>query len=954
MFVPCPQLVGRDDELASLRRALADTVGHRGQVLLLTGEAGVGKSRIVRELVGEAGSRGVPVLVGRAVDTASPSPFRPLTEALFSHVRRADLRERSALEPFLWVLDRLVPGWVPGAVDAGDVSTVVVGEALLRLLRSIGEDSGCVLALEDLHWGDPETIEVVEYLADNLAGEPLLCLATMRDDESTRAVRMLRRLSTRRAVTTITLNRLDGAEVEAMVAACLGGTALPAPRRVSVASTAEGLPLLVEELLLAAVDPADPAGGVLADSPVPDSFAETVRRRLTAAPGSVDVLRPAALLGRSFDWDLLPAISGLTEEEVIARLRDATQRHLVTVQADDDGTRFRFRHALTRAAVLAELLPPERAELAARALSAVEAAHPGLPGDWCECAAQLADEAGQRGRAAALFLEAARRALARGALVSAEVGLHRARRLAGGDTDLTVEVDDALCAVLALAGDSARLFPVGDRLLAGLTAAGASSARLAAIHVRLARAAVVAADWTVAGQHLDEANALAPDALRVELDLLTAQLALGRDQLDRAAELARQALAEAERRGRPDWACEAWEVLGRCERHRDLAAAEHAFAAALQRAQDHGLAVWRIRALHELGTVDLLAGGPVDRLNEARSAALDAGALSTAATVGLQMAAWHLNHVECDRAVECARTVAAEARRLRMPLLESLAAMLEAAAHAMRPAREPMDAALATAVAAGGDVPEVAGGAALQVRAAYWLVHEDHDRALAELDAGMELLRGTLATTPNRGMWTLLHAVHGQDGAAAVAEVEASGLTVYWLIRGWVQHGHAVLLGRAGDHRAASEMFATADATLAPCAWYRQHARRLVAEAAVTDGWGDPQRWLTEALAYFDTEGYERIASACRALLRRMGAAVPRRRRPADVPAEMAGLGLTARELEVLALLGQARPTKEIAAELFVSPKTVERHIANLAAKTGVRGRSELIAFAARHTAPTG
>lgn len=953
MLVPCPQLVGRDDELASLRRALAETAGHHGRALLLTGEAGVGKSRLVRELVEEAAGRGVPVLSGRAVDTTSPSPFRPLTEALFSHLRRADLAERSALEPFLWVLDRLVPGWVPGTRDAGHVPTVVVAEALLRLLRSIGAEAGCLLVLEDLHWADPETTDVVEYLADNIAGEPVLCLATMRDDEPTQTVRKLRLLSARRAVTAIELHRLTGAEADAMVAACLGSDVLPTQWRALLTSTAEGLPLLVEELLSAAVDPVDPVDGPLPDPLVPRSYTETVRRKLTAAPGTVDVLRPAALLGRSFDWDLLPAISGLTEEEVIDRLRDAAVRRLVTVEAGENAARFRFRHALTRAAVLAELLPPERTELAARVLSAVEAAHPGLPGGWCECAAQLADEAGQRTRAAALFLEVSRRALARGALASAETGLDRARRLAGDDRDLTVEVDDALCAVLASAGDSARLFAVGDRLLAGLTATGASPARLAAVQVRLARAAVVAADWTVADQHLDEADALAADGLLGEVDLLKAQLALGRGQPDRAAELARRGLAEAEHRGRPDWECEALQVLGRCERQRSLAAAERAFAAALGLAQEHGLEVWRIRALHELGTIDLLAGGSVDRLDEARRAALDAGALSTAATVGLQMAAWYLNHVELDRTVECARTVAAEAHRLRMSLLESLATMLEAAAHAMRQARQPMAAALASALALGGDIREVAGAAALQVRASYWLVQEDHERALAELDTGMELLRGTLATTPFRGMWALLHAMHRQDGASALAEVEESGLTGYWLIRGWVQHGHAVLLGRAGNHQGAADMFAAADATLAPCAWYRQHARRLIAEAAVSDGWGEPQRWLTEALAFFDAEGYERVASACRALLRRMGAAVPRRRRPADAPSTVAGLGLTARELEVLALLAGGQPTKAIAAQLFVSPKTVERHIANLATKTRVRGRAELIAFAARHFAPT-
>jgi DNA-binding CsgD family transcriptional regulator len=206
-------------------------------------------------------------------------------------------------------------------------------------------------------------------------------------------------------------------------------------------------------------------------------------------------------------------------------------------------------------------------------------------------------------------------------------------------------------------------------------------------------------------------------------------------------------------------------------------------------------------------------------------------------------------------------------------------------------------------------------------------------------------------TAPFRGLWALAVALADSDGEAAIAEVESSGLTAYWLVQGWVGHARAVLLGRQGEGRAAVHAFEAADASLAPCPWYRYHARRLVAEAALTDGWGDPQAWLTDTLAFFDAEGYDRIASACRALLRHAGAPVPRRRRaPPAVPDALAGLGLTAREVEVLVLLGQARPTREIAAELFVSPKTVERHIANLAAKVGVAGRAELIAFAASRT----
>jgi hypothetical protein len=143
-----------------------------------------------------------------------------------------------------------------------------------------------------------------------------------------------------------------------------------------------------------------------------------------------------------------------------------------------------------------------------------------------------------------------------------------------------------------------------------------------------------------------------------------------------------------------------------------------------------------------------------------------------------------------------------------------------------------------------------------------------------------------------RGLWALVHALDVGDGEAAVAEVAASGLTTYWLIRGWVGHARAVTLGRQGRTAEAEEAFIRADADLAPCDWFRHHARRLVAEAAIADGWGNPTRWLAEALAFFDPSGPPAVASACRSLLRQAGAPVPRRRRPApDLPAPMATLG---------------------------------------------------------------
>ena len=135
----------------------------------------------------------------------------------------------------------------------------------------------------------------------------------------------------------------------------------------------------------------------LAGAGVPGTFADAVRLRLEGlAASSRRVIDAAAVLGRRFDWRVLGPVTGMPDDAVAAALRQAVGLQLVA--ADRDG--FRFRHALTHEAVLAGLLPPERALLAGQALAAAEAAHPGLPGTWCVLAAELADVSGNTARAA--------------------------------------------------------------------------------------------------------------------------------------------------------------------------------------------------------------------------------------------------------------------------------------------------------------------------------------------------------------------------------------------------------------------------------------------------------------------------------------------------------------------------------------------------------------------------
>ena len=948
-------VVGRDHELAALRDAVRAATHGRGSIVFLVGEAGIGKSRLAQVSAGDAEQRGLRVLRGRAVPTATPVAYRPLAEVLSSAVRAGTVPDAAELAPFRATLGRLVPAWRDDEVAEVDDSVLVLAEGVLRFLRGVALADGCVVVLEDLHWADPETLTILEYLADNLADEHVVCVATVRDESPSPGLDLARTLHARRASDLIELRRFGDVDVAEMLESCLG-TVEASPELMALAARADGVPFLVEELLAVAV-----ASGALVhsgtswtlsravDHVVPMTFVDSVRRRLVALGDEArTVLAAAAILGRRFDWDLLPTVTGLDEGAVVAALHAAVDTQIVAVDQDA----FRFRHALSRDAVLAELLPPERARLSARVLEAIEQANPGLPGHWCELAADVAEGAGDRSRAAALLLEAGRRALDGGALTTAETTLERARVLAPSRDAVAVDVEECLATVLALAGKRDRAVEVGESLLAQLGSGAAVAHRRAEAHLRLARAEVAGTRWAEADERLARASAEAADpadeGLRARIDVVAAQVAIMR-RPENAVVLARGALDVAERLDLPEVACEALEVIGRFERQRDLDAAEAVFARAYEIADGHGRAVWRLRALHELGTIDLLRGGGVERFEQARELALALGALSTVAVLDVQISAALAIGNDPEPSLAVARRATELARRYRLgaPLAAALA--FEAVAHARAGRRTELERCLAEASEHGDSDFEVIAEFARVLLA---FVEEDRAAARRHLERAAVALpqaSGDQATGPAAGLLALVLAVDDGDMDHWPAHEP-----VHFLARGFLRHAEAVLAGRGGDVDTALGLLLQGDEAMADASWFRHCAHRLVAEAALADGWGDPVAWLTDALRFFDRNGDERLASACRSLLRKAGAPVPRRRvEEVASSASLRALGLTARELEVLRLLGEGLSNKDIGARLYLSPRTVERHVASLTAKAGVSRRSELVAFAARSVGPS-
>ena len=966
--VLCAVLVAREDETRQLEAALAGAGAGRGSTVLVTGEAGVGKSRLVREAARSASAIGFAVLIGRSVASDVPTPFRPFAEALAAASRAGRLPDSQDLGPFRPVLSRLVPEWRQPGQPAGDDSLVFLGDAVLRLLRSLAPATGCLLILEDLHWADRETLALLEFLADNLTSERVLCLGTTRAEDGTRAAELAVALQARGSAAVLPLARLSAADSARMARACVGAADLPEAVQSLVAYRAEGLPFLVEEVLAGLIgdgslverdgrwdapvlanpvlaNPVLPNAGPLIRTPVPATFADALRRRLSGLDSdSRRVIAAAAVLGRRFDWGLLAAVTALPDDAVARALRQGLS--LQVFAADHDS--FRFRHALTHEAVLAGLLPPERAGLAGQALAAIEAAHPGLPGDWCRLAAELAAGAGDGERAGVLLLEAGRRDLAVGALASAEHTLLRARSLTARDDPARCgPVDEALTEVFALSGQVDRAMETGRTLLARL-GGREGTGRAGQLHLGIARAAIAGARWADAAASIEIARGAA-GVEPAQVDACAAHVALGRGQLAEADKLADSALAAARDSGLPDVACEALEVIGRVARQRDLDAAERAFAEAADVATAHGLQLWRARALHELGTIDQLRTESVDRLEQARELASAQGALALTATLDLQIAAGLNKQFRAAEALAAARRCEEASRRFRLATLP-IALIFQATAHAIRGEREAMEAAIAAATALAPDDPDVLGCAWGHCRATFSLLADDLAEAHAQMTTGAEFLLSSPATMapPFLGTWVLLTAALGRDAESAATRIRAAQSTRHRVVGSQLSYAEAVLAGRRGAADDAIVLFAGADGEMGPLvAWYRHYARRICAQAALTDGWGEPVGWLREAGVYFADRGDDQVAAACRNLLREAGAPVPRRRAgEQQLPGRLQALGVTEREAEVLRLAALGLGNREIAERMVLSPRTVEKHVEHVLAKTGQR-RDQLATYLA-------
>ena len=918
-------MVGRDRELGQLRQAWRAG----GQVLVVRGRAGIGKSRLVREFADWIRDAGGTVLAGRCSPTGGDVPFRPLREALLA-AARVGLAPSPRLTAFRPALGSLVPEW--SGEHAGGVygGLMVLAEGVLRLMVEWSSpDAPVLLVIEDLHWADRETLEVLEYLADHVSRHAVLVVATLRDDEPGPGGELVSALWARRAVLPISLSPLDPAQSEVMLRGCLSAASLLPDLVDAVVARSDGVPFFIEELLAAALGEANSARAV------PDSIAAAVDARLGLLPEpTARFLGFAAMLGRNFDWHVVAAATGCPPQEAIGRLRQAARAQLI----DSDGAGFRFRHALTAEAVRSSLLPEERQAICASLLETLQLLHPGLEGETCQLAASLAVGVGDQLRAAELWLEAARRALREGSLGSAEALAIRAQ------SARPLEADRVLLSIWTIAGQPRRALQVGQRIL---SSGGSDPAVRTEVLFELADAMITAGRWDDAENYLETLRCAPglglPDAARRAI--AAAEVALARNDMAAAVGFARAALADARDDGLAEVACRALWVIGRVERGRATDVARAAFEEAYQCASRNALPVFRIKSLQELGTIDMFETLGTARFEEARREALAAGAISMVAMVDLQLAAAYSARGEAGLTLAAAARCEEASRRFGLASLPMCLA-LQAVAHGFSGNRTAMETAAAQARVTGGDrdtvkMTTLANGVAL-----YHLGEGQLPEAVDAMDRAMDVLRAVGGAHDFPGRWALLRTVADMEGTQARDECRRLSFDTA-MSRATLKAADAVAAGRDGGD--AASIFAAADRALARIegGFVRSLARLLAAPCAYRDGWGEPVVWTREALANFEDLGLPNFAGRCRSVLRAMGEAVPRRPRgeAPRVTGLLAARGVTPREAEVLAQIAAGRSNREIAGALHLSVRTVEKHVERLLMKTG-HSRSELARFA--------
>ncbi|OIJ66540.1 ATP-binding protein [Streptomyces mangrovisoli] len=968
-------LVGRDDEVALLAGVLRRVRDGEARAVLVAGDAGVGKSRLLGELAERASRGGATVLTGHCVDLGDVGlPYLPFTEIL--GVLAADERfaKLCAAHPAAGRLLGAGAGTEP--VRDGD-GRLRLFEAVAGLLADVAAVTPLLLVIEDLHWADQSSRDLLRFLLSRgvlqrpAGGGPahrLALFASYRADDLHRRHPLrplLAELVRLPAVERLELRPLPDPEVARLVRSLRQGP-LPEATVRRIVERAEGNAFYAEELL-AATDAE--AGGV------PSGLADVLLIRFEQLTDTAQqVLRTAAVAGRRVEHDLLRAAVGLPEDELETALREAVGRRLLV---PGDGDTYAFRHALAREAVYADLLPGERSRLHGT-FARLLADHGGRPENAAERAHHYR-ESHDLPEALAASLEAAGHAQRVGA--PAEELRHLEAAL-----DLWTSVDPA-----------ARPAGEGAGRVALMLRASAAAAHTGLPHraVSLTRAALAGtgrdtdAELAARVRYTLAGNLIGVDSLKAAFAYSSEALAMipaeppsrtwlwaaathvlaarqvGEDAT--ALRVAREALGVAERLGVLDAQADLLISLAGLEGGgRRTPAGRARLHEARELAHRAGNAPVELRALYNLA-VGWFESGELTEclpwLTEGLDRARRAGLASSPYPMEMRYVRL-LALYTLGRWDECVRTAAEDAEALPLAvgytvgpaLCVALARGDEAAAEQRAQAllQGPFDW-MATMVAGIvlTDAAALRGDAEAAVARTRTTVEALTDESGRRPDLSIRLAALALSAVADRAgdlrlagdtagvaEWTaratelveLARATAGRDGGGRPQGPE--GLA--WLARAEAEWTRAVSGTDAAAWEKAVQSFDYGDG-------YEQARCRLrFAEALLT-----ADRKAEAAAQARETREAAARLGAIR-LLARVDALIRRGRLGDTAAADRSGPVLTAREQEVLRLLALGRSNRRIGEELYISGKTASVHVSNILAKLGAAGRTEAVAIAYR------
>lgn len=453
-------MIGRDDELARLRTALVDAAQGRGSVAAIVGEAGAGKSRLVAELASLAEREGARVITGRAWEMEGALPLGPWIDAM--------------------QLSQSLPSLAETRTSGEPDDPLRLFEAITQLLSRLASTSPLLAVLEDLHWADEMSVNLLSFVARQVSAWSVLLVVTAREEEITpRLGGLLRGLEEAGAL--VRLGRLSQAQTEALVRA-LSQPVRGAPERrllAQVWALSEGNPFMIVEAVRAAGERARarPSGRL----PLPERIRGVVLGRIERLGDAAQrLVAAAAVIGRAFEFTLLARVAGLGERAAAEGVEELVRRRVLRAS----GESLEFTHDSIRQVGVERLLEPTRRALHRAVAEALEAAHADRPGAVLDRLAHHSAQSGDAPRAVRYLTLSAEAAYARSAIVGAirsleQALVHAARLPAAARERARLDVSLRLATALSNLGKFAEILAllqplapvvarVDDALLSGL------------------------------------------------------------------------------------------------------------------------------------------------------------------------------------------------------------------------------------------------------------------------------------------------------------------------------------------------------------------------------------------------------------------------------------------------------------------------------------------------------